>query len=1036
MKLEGKNINIYNVYGPSVENERYPFFETLVENYDKSNDPNEYQVIAGDFNVVANNELDIISGNNHSTKSVNEFNNAMYSMNVFDVWRLFHPGEKAYTWCRQNPFIARRLDYILCNTITFNSTIGCDIRTFPETDHRGVSIEIQLTDIKRGPSYWKFNDFLLRDSDFTNIMNQHISMMIDAYEGFNNQVAWDLIKIGIREMTLSYSKNKAMNSRNKISQLRSELDATAKQLSVNPEDKTLQKAENELKFKLNILNVNHSKGAQIRARAKWIEEGEKNSKYFLGLEKSRGLAKIISKLSLETGEQVTDQQQVHNEICNYYRDLYSDNIKFPTQLSSFEKFSHDIDIPKLSEEDKDICEQQLTLEELGEALSKMKNGSSPGYDGLTTSFYKFFWGQIGKLVHGSFSVAFDIGQLSVSQRRAILVLIHKGKELPRDILSNWRPISLTNTDYKILAKALAIRLQTVIKVVIHEDQTAYIKGRTITTIIRLIDDVIETTKYNNKSGGILALDYRKAFDTISKDYLKKVLKVFNFGSTFVKWVSVLMENTESSVQHAGWLSDWFPTECGVRQGCPFSPLLFILGVELLAIKIRQNSGISGIELPNINGENGVLKIQQYADDTTLFTSCPQDVTNALSLVHQFSKFSGLYINICKSKGLWVGNEPAGGLPNAVKWCSDSETIKILGVHFSSTESASEMAMNWEGKIESIIKTIKQWEKRNLSIMGKIIVAKTFLISKLIYLLQGLCLPTYILKQIDTILYKFIWKKHFTEKKAFEKVKRAVVNANYEQGGLKMISVQDMQNTFLIKWVKNLILHENTKWATIAYSELNRLGGDLSIFHSNVDYKKLKGLELIKNKFWKSVLHVWVEHNSNLNVTHDLVPMYRRDDQRLWNNSNILYKGKVLFFPQWIKAGVFTVGHLFDESGAFCSIGAVRERVGAYPNLWFEYNALYNALPPEWKEKSETLQVTYKPQFWDNDITACDNNSIRSKIVSLKYTRPCSAGFWERKFDVDFHLKIWNIPFKCSKETRLQCLQWKIFNQSINQIQFC
>ena len=62
-----------------------------------------------------------------------------------------------------------------------------------------------------------------------------------------------------------------------------------------------------------------------------------------------------------------------------------------------------------------------------------------------------------------------------------------------------------------------------------------------------------------------------------------------------------------------------------------------------------------------------------------------------------------------------------------------------------------------------------------------------------------------------------------------------------------------------------------------------------------------------------------------------------------------------------------------------------------------------------------------------DITACDNNSIRSKIVSLKYTRPCSAGFWERKFDVDFHLKIWNIPFKCSKETRLQCLQWKILH---------
>ena len=171
-----------------------------------------------------------------------------------------------------------------------------------------------------------------------------------------------------------------------------------------------------------------------------------------------------------------------------------------------------------------------------------------------------------------------------------------------------------------------------------------------------------------------------------------------------------MENTESSVQHTGWLSDWFPTECGVRQGCPFSPLLFILGVELLAIKITQNSGISGIKLPDINGENGVLKIQQYAYDTTLFTSCPQNVTNALSLVHQFSKFQAFTLISVKVKGLWVGNEPAGGLPNAVKWCSDSETIKILGVHFSSTESASEVAMTWEGKIENIIKTRTHWRR--------------------------------------------------------------------------------------------------------------------------------------------------------------------------------------------------------------------------------------------------------------------------------------------------------------------------------------
>ena len=120
--------------------------------------------------------------------------------------------------------------------------------------------------------------------------------------------------------------------------------------------------------------------------------------------------------------------------------------------------------------------------------------------------------------------------------------------------------------------------------------------------------------------------------------------------------------------------------------------------------------------------------------------------------------------------------------------------------------------------------------------GEILVAKTFLLSKFIYLLQGLSLPLSVLKQIDQVLYKLISKRQFNEKRAFEKVKRAVVNANHEQGGLKMIRIQDMQKTFLMKWVKRTILYKDAKWAAFAYCEFNQLGGDLSIFHSNLEIK--------------------------------------------------------------------------------------------------------------------------------------------------------------------------------------------------------
>jgi len=119
----------------------------------------------------------------------------------------------------------------------------------------------------------------------------------------------------------------------------------------------------------------------------------------------------------------------------------------------------------------------------------------------------------------------------------------------------------------------------------------YVRGRDISTIIRLVDDVIEMIKFNNSSGAIVALDYCKAFDSVHKDFLTNAMKLYDFGPNFQRWTQVLMADTQSAIQHAGWLSDWFPTQSGIRQGCPLSPILFILAVEILAIKIRGCSSI-------------------------------------------------------------------------------------------------------------------------------------------------------------------------------------------------------------------------------------------------------------------------------------------------------------------------------------------------------------------------------------------------------------------------------------------------------------
>ena len=110
-----------------------------------------------------------------------------------------------------------------------------------------------------------------------------------------------------------------------------------------------------------------------------------------------------------------------------------------------------------------------------------------------------------------------------------------------------------------------------------------------------------------------------------------------------------------------------------------------------------------------------------------------------------------------------------------------------------------------------------------------------------------------------------------------------------------------------------------------------------------------------------------------------------------------------------------------------SSAEISSLVGPSPARHFEYYALLNGLPREWRDTSQMHQVTSVPQFWDKDITSYTNKGIRAKIVALKYSRPCSVSFWERKFNFDYSYEIWSIPFNCNKETRLHCLQWKILH---------
>ena len=1027
VKVNCENFNFYlaNVYSPNNGVDKSVFFEQLQQLLIEYKDDN--LIVVGDFNCVSNNTLDIISGNPHRTIEVQAFNKMRTSLQLTDIWRVLHKDEKDFTWSRQNPFVARRLDYCFLSDSVISDCISCEHRSIANTDHKTVEVVLNSEEFRRGPGYWKFNNSFLKDTEFVRKMNEILDQQLNNPTNINSYAdTWEMCKVEIRGFCSEYGNMVSNKKRNEQIRLHLELKEIEKDLISKPFDKLKQAKYVQVKQKIEIEEIAKVKGAQTRARVKWIEEGERSTKYFFHLEKARAKRKIITRLCKESGEVITDQSKILDEQVSFYKKLYSQTTEVQDVKSETDAFLENLHIPHLDNDEAETCEGMVSLEEATVALKRMRNGSAPGNDGLTVEFLKFFWNRIGKTIVNSFNDSFIKGELSYTQKQGVITLLHKSNELDRDKLTNWRPITLTNSDYKLLAKVLAERLGNVIDKLVSKDQVGYIKGRQISTIIRTMDDAINYLNKTNKSGYLLAVDFSKAFDSISKSFLLHAFKIFGFGNTFQKWVSILMQNTTSSINHGGWVSEYFDVACGIRQGCPFSPLAFVLAVELLAIKIRNHS-IVGIEVPSlVHGQKSYLKIKQMADDTTLFLKDKNDMIQAENLFNVFQSFSGLKLNAKKTKALKIGrNLREENLPFLVV-----DTIKILGIHLQNSKMARDIEDNWKHRISKVKSLITEWSKRDLSILGKVLVIKAFLLSQFTYVMQAIGLPNKVLTEINTMLYRFLWKKKYNNKKAFEKVKRKVLEANHDEGGIKMINLIEFQEHLNLQWVGKLFYATDTdNWTQVPLWHLGKLGNRECMFNINCRSSEIIDIEKINNDFWKQVWTTYLNKKSLITETE--VSETNFGMQQLFNNSLVKYKNKVVFFRHWINQGITQVKDIIHPNyNRLMTRDEVQEQLDQNRAItFFQYNTIINAIPRLWQRwlqngrRGETVIQTCDASLFNQKP-----KEIRGILMKNKErVQPTACAFWDRKFGIAIDNFTWSRAVDTTNETRLRVLHWKILH---------
>ena len=249
---------------------------------------------------------------------------------------------------------------------------------------------------------------------------------------------------------------------------------------------TMQEKQREL----NKLREKRLEGTMVRARARWIEQGEKPSKYFCNLENRNFVSKRIATLIKDNNVEVTDFNGINKEVSSFYSKLYSSREKEIVNVDLNHILNENT--PKLTNEKANSIEGQMTIPEATLTLSKMKNNKSPGSSGFSVEFFKFFWNDLKIFWLNSINYGFLKGELSVTQKEGVIVCLPKGDKCKK-LLKNWRPISLLNVSYKIASGVIASRIKNVLPSIINVNQSGFMANRSTADCLRLIYDILYTS---------------------------------------------------------------------------------------------------------------------------------------------------------------------------------------------------------------------------------------------------------------------------------------------------------------------------------------------------------------------------------------------------------------------------------------------------------------------------------------------------------------------------------------------------------------
>ena len=913
--IAGSLYRILGLYAPKKKRQQIRFFTKLLEvindNFDAEN------IVGGDYNCTFNNFLDRINcvGKNNDPGR-KDLINLMRTYDLEDIYRRRNPAKRQYTWFGPEGK-ASRLDFWL-TSVSLNAQVEkVDSHYAPFTDHHGTTLTLRTHEIKTGKGIWKMNSSQISKPEYRVVFEQFWGEWQEKKQDFSDiSIWWDIGKTKIKNLTRNFCIEQNFAEQSKLINLEREI--TRLQNSMSDPEKLL-----ELQERHNIILSERAAGAKIRSRLQWWEEGEKSSKFFHNLEKRNAKNKAWDKILDEKGKLIYGTKNVQDRQVRFYKDLFTSQKVNPDHSYFLGK-----KISQLSKKSKENLEKEIKKEEIFKAIKKMPGNKSPGQDGLIIEFYRLFWDLIGDDLLEVYLSGLNKKELSYSQYLSLIVLLYK--QGPRENLKNWRPISLLNVDYKILSKVLAERLILVLPEIIHTDQKGCMKGRFIGENIRLIEDLLSHIENLDEEAIIFLQDQFKAFDRVEWAWLFSTMRHFNFGDTFIGWLNTFYKKAKSSVITNGYQSQYFDITRGIRQGDSLSALLYIIQIEPLAEKIRQERSLEGIKvkLTNMNGKEIHAKGCQYVDDCNSFLKNKTYIPKLVEILEKYESVSGSLINFDKTKALNISQKREEKI-NEIELTPGPE--KALGVPVGGRDKENNNL--WGKLIDKMQTTLNIWRSRDLSLTGKTHIIRSVGVSKLLYALEMKTIEDKHIKEINEIIWKFLWSgknPRFSKSICFQPRRL---------GGLNLVDINIIKKVKRISWVIRVLKDESEQhWSLLIENYFKCLDKKFGI--DLFSLKITEATDLVNGsdipKFYKECLIYFQEliKISRINISEEL----------LWCNHRFRFNNKPISLSHWSRDGITRASQLYTN-GALDPVN-ILQQLTHKAGFIFEFQTIRKVFPLE------------------------------------------------------------------------------------------